>query len=189
MTIDKNNMIKCKLKDIRDFLEIKSNSKNNDNIKNTLKELQTKGYIKYDNKENSQDIFISINTDNLKENDKIKGIQSKWIFNIKKANKDENNKKIDKSISADWTVAFRILVNVHIGKFKSVMIQNEIGKEINMSKDTVNDALKLLLLSDIGFMKEIIKRNCKIFDTTENEDKWVNSNIGTHLNMKMKFKT
>lgn len=189
LTVDKNNMIKCKLKDIRDFIGITNNQKNNDSIKNILEELQIKKYIKYDNKENSQDILISIDTDNLKEIDRIRGIQKQWVLNIKQANRDENNKKIDKSISADWSVAFKILVNFHIGNFKSIMKQTEIGKIINMSKDTVNDALKLLLLSDINFMKETIKEKHKIFELEGDKyiEKWVSSAVGTHLNMKQDF--
>ena len=189
LTVDKNNMIKCKLKDIRDFIGITNNQKNNDSIKNILEELQIKKYIKYDNKENSQNIFISMDTDNLKETDKIRGIQRQWVLKIKQANRDENNKKINKSISADWSVAFRILVNFHIGNFKSVMTQIEIGKIINMSKDTVNDALNLLLLSDINFMKETIRKTHNFFELEGNRyiEKWVNSNVGTHLNMKQDF--
>lgn len=184
--INENNMCRCKLKYIHEWSKV-----SNKNIRTSLKELKEKKYIKYNENEDKATIFnISIDIEEMKESNKIEGIHTQWVNEIKQANKDVKNNNIDKKLSVDWTWAFKILVHSYIGSFKSVQTQEEIGKVINTSRDTVNDALKLLDLCEfenIKFIHETVKRNVLLYDTSENTKEWVKTNMGTHLNIGIQF--
>lgn len=142
---------KYSLKDIREWLGQKGNiSTNNNNNLKRLDKLQEKKYISYSRKGNSHYVYISINTDNKK---KIQGIQKQWLESIRNANRDKNYKKIDKSITADWTQAFRLFVNIHIGNIRGLTTQTKIADILNVSRATVSGALKLLNLCAFDSLK------------------------------------
>lgn len=184
--INKDNRCRCKLKYIHEWSNV-----SNKNIRTSLKELKEKKYIKFNENEDKATIFnISIDIEEMEKSNKIEGIHTQWVNEIKQANKDQNNKNIDKKLSVDWTWAFKILVHSYISSFKSVQSQEEIGKIIHTSRDTVNDALKLLDLchfDGIKFIHETVKRNVLLYDTLENTKEWVKINMGTHLNIGIQF--
>lgn len=184
--LNKDKRCRCKLKNIHEWSKV-----SNQDIRTSLKELKKNKYIKFDENEDKATIFnISIDIEEMNKSNKIEGIYTQWVNEIKQANKDENNNNIDKKLSVDWTWAFKILVHSYIGSFKSVQSQEEIGKIMHTSRDTVNDALKLLDLchfENIKFIHETVKRNVLLYDTLENTKEWVKTNVGTHLNIGIQF--
>lgn len=143
----KNNICKCSLKDLREWLGQVSKTANKKNIER-LEQLQKQSYISYIPTGNTYNIKVNADNKNL-----IPGIKKQWLEQIRGANRDKEYKKIDENIKADWLQAFYLFVNIHIGIIRGLTKQTDIANILNVSKPTVSGALKLLNLCDFEKLK------------------------------------
>ena len=138
---------KCTLKQFREWLGQKSKTANKKNIAR-LEQLQKQSYISYTTTGNTYN--IKVNADNK---DIIPGVKKQWLEELRGANRDKNYKKIDVNIKVDWLQAFYIFVNIHTGIIRELTTQTKIASILNISKPTVNGALKLLNLCTFDNLK------------------------------------
>lgn len=181
----KNNVCKCSLKDFREWLGQTSNTNNKKNIAR-LNNLQEKNYISYSNIGNTY--YITINTKNM---NKIDGVQKQWLEQIRIANRNKDYKKIDNSIKVDWLQTFYLFVNIHLGTIRNLTTQTQLANILNVSKPTINGALKLLNLCNFDNIsckgltaKEKVQYEYE--NINENNEKIIiiyeqTRNIGTHI--------
>lgn len=144
---NKSNICRCSLKDLREWLGQTSKTSNKKNIAR-LEQLQEQQFISYTTTGNTYN--IKVNTDNK---DIIPGIKKQWLEELRGANRDKNYKKIDVNIKVDWLQAFYIFVNIHTGIIRELTTQTKIASILNISKPTVNGALKLLNLCTFDNLK------------------------------------
>lgn len=143
----KSNICRCTLKDLREWLGQTSKTNNKKNIER-LEQLQKQSYISYTTTGNTYN--IKVNADNK---DIIPGVKKQWLEELIGANRDKNYKKIDVNIKVDWLQAFYIFVNIHTGIIRELTTQTKIASILNISKPTVNGALKLLNLCTFDNLK------------------------------------
>ncbi len=143
----KSNICRCTLKDLREWLGQTSKTNNKKNIER-LEQLQKQSYISYTTTGNTYN--IKVNADNK---DIIPGVKKQWLEELRGANRDKNYKKIDVNIKVDWLQAFYIFVNIHTGIIRELTTQTKIASILNISKPTVNGALKLLNLCTFDNLK------------------------------------
>lgn len=181
----KSYICRCSLKDIREWLGQASKTANKDN-KARLEQLQEQCYISYTITGNTYN--IKVNADNKQL---IPGIRKQWLEQLRGANRDKDYKKIDENINADWIQTFYIFVIAHTGILRGLTTQSEISSILNVSKPTVNGALKLLNLCNFDGLKcESRKETERIkykYETTNQDNEKIiliyeqTRNIGTNI--------
>lgn len=188
---NKENVCICNINDICKWLDIKTSSVNKNNIKEILKELEQKNYIKFKEvKKNNYNITI-INSA-AETDEQIKGIYKQWVLEVRQTKINNKNNAEEKTISIDYTISIKILIHCFIGNLKGVMTQEEIGKKIDVSKDSICDAIKILKMckfKSISFISETIKADVKMYNESINQVEWKRKNVGTQVNIGLEFGT
>lgn len=138
---------RCTLKQFREWLGQTSKTNNKKNIAR-LEQLQEQQFISYTTTGNTYNIKVNADNKNI-----IPGIKRQWLEELRGANRDKNYKKIDVNIKVDWLQAFYIFVNIHTGIIRELTTQTKIASILNISKPTVNGALKLLNLCTFDNLK------------------------------------
>ena len=183
--INNDNVCICNIKDICKWLDIKTSSVNKDNIKEILKELQEKNYIKYKEEErNNYNITITASAD-----EQIKGIYKQWVLEIRQV-KINNKNNGEEKISVDYTISIKILIHCLLGSFKSIMKQEEIGEKIDVSKDSICDALKILKQCNFEKMKflcETATQDVVLYNLEKKKRERKQARIGTYINIGLIF--
>lgn len=183
--INKDNICICNINDICKWLDIQTSSVNKNNIKEQLKELQRKKYIKYKEEErNNYNITITASTE-----DQIKGIYKQWVLEIRQI-KINNKNNGEEKISVDYTISIKILIHCLLGSFKSIMTQEEIGEKIDVSKDSICDALKILKQCNFEKMKflcETATQEVIFYNLEKRQRERKQARIGTYINIGLIF--
>lgn len=183
--INNDNACICKINDICKWLDIQTSSVNKNNIKEILKQLQEKNYINYKEEEkNNYIITITASAD-----EQIKGIYKQWLLEIRQVKINNKNNGTDK-ISVDYTISIKILIHCFLEDFKSIITQEEIGKKIDVSKDSVCDALKILKKCNFEEMKFVCHNattSVPLYNLEKHQREWKQARIGTYMSIGLKF--
>lgn len=188
--INKDNICICNINDICNWLDIKTSSVNKKNIKEILKELQQKNFIDFTEIKNNK-YNITITDIEAGTEEEIKGIYKQWVLEVRQTKINNKNNEEEKTISVDYTISIKILIHCFIGNLKGIMTQEEIGTKIDVSKDSICDAIKILKLCNfesISFLSETAKDDVKIYNQAINQYEWKRKNIGTQLYIGLEFK-
>ena len=148
------------LKTMCEWLGLKSSSNNNKAIKDALCELEKKEYIFY--KIEGRTYHISISNKGLK-NKRIVRIRKIWIEAFKHYNRDDQNNKIDSTISIDWIKIVRVFVFLYTRTPGTITLK-EIAADLNISEETVRVAINAILacaLNGISVDKKVSREKYK----------------------------
>ena len=189
--INKENVCICNINDICKWLDIKTSSVNKNNIREILKELEQNNYIKFKEvKKNNYNITI-INSA-AETDEQIKGIYKQWVLEVRQTKINNKNNEEEQTISVDYTIPIKILIHCFIGNLKGVMTQEEIGSKIDVSKDSICDAIKILKMckfKSISIKSEIVKEDVKMYNQAINQVEWKRKNVGTQIMIGLEFGT
>lgn len=144
------------LKTMCEWLGVVSCGKTNAKIKDALNNLASNGYIFLEVE--GRTYHVSIRNKGMKDKRIIK-IRKMWIETIKKYNRDEENKKIDTSISIDWIKILKVFVYLY-GLPPKVVTNSDIALALNMSTDSVSKSIKAIEncnFKGLRFSRQIIK--------------------------------
>lgn len=133
-----------------EWLGVKQNTNNNNNIKTAIFSLQEKGYIFY--KLDGRTWTITISEKGMKDKQIVK-IRKAWVTAFRSFNKNNNNKRIDNSISIDWIKILKVFVYLYSRKSASIITLDTIANALNISKTTVATALKVLEQCELDKLK------------------------------------
>ncbi len=161
------------LKDICEWLGVKSHYKTNQRIKEAIESLQNQGYIFY--KVDGRTITITISEKGMKQKQIVK-IRKAWVLAFK-AYKSEN-------VSIDWIKILKVFVYLYSRKDSKLLTIDSIGNDLNISSSTVSKAVKAICecdLSGIKVTKEIVKEK----HITDNNIYYYN--LGTDIRIYIMF--
>lgn len=152
---DNGTTYKGNLKSICNGLKISSCSKNNKRIRQAIEYLTQYKYITSELKGNTYTLTINENEDLLQA---VAKIRKEWINTIKTFNKDNNNERIDKDLSADWVNMLKVFIFAYNNREENVKTQADMARILNMSIGQLRCAIKLLLLCEFDNSVEIKKK-------------------------------
>ena len=143
--------------DMCNWLQVKSGSYVNKNLKSAIISLADKGFITYSLIGRRWTIKICID-----EDEDIFYFRKCWLNEIRKYNKDSNGNRINKDISVDWIKLVRIFVyTFEFIQSDTVYLQSKLADELNMSSGTFGiafKALKQIYLDSILIDKKTVKK-------------------------------
>lgn len=188
---NKENVCICNINDICKWLDIKTSSVNKNNIKAILKELEQKNYIDVKEVKNNNYNITIINSA-AETDEQIKGIYKQWVLEIRQVKIDNKKDIKENQIAIDYTIPLKVFINCFLGNLKGVMTQEEIGKKIDVSKDSICDAIKFLKLCNfksVSIKSEIVKADVKMYNEAIHQVEWKRKNVGTQIIIGLEFGT
>ena len=145
------------LKTMCEWLGVSCCYKNNQKIKQAIETLEKDGQVFC--KIEGRTYHISISNKAFK-NKRIIKIRKIWIQTFKNYNKNDNNEKIDKSISIDWIKILKVFVYIYGIDIGDLLTMKQISDSLHISEDTARKAINAIMecdLDDIRVYKKVIK--------------------------------
>lgn len=146
MLANTEGVFKSNLKQMSEWLGVKPNTNTNKNIKQAIQKLNERKYLNC--KQEGRTFYLSINIKNLRNNTSTQ-VKKEWVNTFKSYNKDENNNRIDKNISIDWSNILKVFT-IFYKKTYILAKQEQIAGYLKIDNQTLKNAVKAIKNCDLG---------------------------------------